>query len=94
MISGIMVVGLFVLWFLSVVWLCVEGEKYIGKVSFVIAFFVFVIPLGAVIGLTEDKDEKYPCVHYETRMQYNPATKTVMPLKVCVERGEWVNELE
>jgi hypothetical protein len=31
-----------------------------------------------------------PCVAYESRLTYNAATKTMMPMRVCVERGEWV----
>lgn len=34
----------------------------------------------------------HPCAAYETRMTYNAATKTPMPMRVCVERGEWITE--
>jgi hypothetical protein len=37
-----------------------------------------------------DQEARNPCVQYESRMTYNAATKTMMPLRVCVERGEWV----
>jgi hypothetical protein len=51
---------------------------------------------AAVIGFIAKTDAeqkaKGPCVQYETQMHFNPATKTMMPAKVCVNRGEWVNE--
>lgn len=55
--------------------------------------------IGGVIGLIlclatalwglNQKDNK-PCVHYETNMQYNAATKTIMPMRYCAQYGEWV----
>ena len=39
-----------------------------------------------------DYEKQYPCTLYEARMHYNAATKTPMPMRVCVERGEWVDE--
>ena len=36
------------------------------------------------------ENERGPCVQYETQMHYNAATKTTMPARVCVLRGEWV----
>lgn len=37
-----------------------------------------------------ESNNKGPCVKYETQMHYNAATKTMMPARVCVLRGEWV----
>ena len=37
-----------------------------------------------------DQEARHPCVEYESRMTYNAATKTMMPMRVCIERGEWV----
>ena len=36
-------------------------------------------------------EREHPCVTYESRLTYNAATKTMMPMRVCVERGEWEN---
>lgn len=36
------------------------------------------------------QDEAKPCAQYDTRLQYNPATKTTMPMKYCAVEGEWV----
>ena len=38
----------------------------------------------------EAYEVKSPCHRYEIHSQYNPATKSVMPYKVCAERGEWL----
>lgn len=37
-----------------------------------------------------ESSSKGPCVKHETQMHYNAATKTMMPARVCVLRGEWV----
>lgn len=37
-----------------------------------------------------ESSSKGPCVKHETQMHYNAATKTMMPARVCVQRGEWV----
>lgn len=37
-----------------------------------------------------NQDEAKPCAQYDTKMQYNPATKTTMPMKYCAVQGEWV----
>lgn len=38
-------------------------------------------------GMEESK--KGPCIEWQTQMMYNAATKTMMPAKFCVQRGEW-----
>ena len=48
--------------------------------------------LGVVLSISFKESEKGPCHKYETQMMYNAATKTVMPYRVCVLRGEWVKE--
>ena len=52
--------------------------------------------LGAAWALSQsvEQDSTQPCAQYETRSQYNAATKTMMPMRVCVLRGEWVTEQE
>jgi hypothetical protein len=49
-----------------------------------------VLGLAWVLSLAADREARNPCVEYELRMTYNAATKTMMPLRVCIERGEWV----
>lgn len=45
------------------------------------------VPVGMVLEVG-----KSPCHKYETQLMYNAATKTMMPSRVCVLRGEWVEE--
>jgi hypothetical protein len=62
-----------------------EDWRYgIGAAVMLILLLAFVMKLAA------EDNAKGPCVKYETQWSYNAATKTNMPYKVCVERGEWV----
>lgn len=56
------------------------------------AIILIVVILGVVLNASIKEDEKGPCHLYETQMMYNAATKTMMPSRVCVLRGEWVEE--
>ena len=47
-----------------------------------------VVGLAWVIKQGNDNEAHQPCVEYELQMTYNAATKTMMPLRVCIERGE------
>lgn len=51
---------------------------------------VAVLMLAWAISWAVDQEARNPCVEYESRMTYNAATKTMMPMRVCIERGEWV----
>ena len=51
---------------------------------------VGVLMLAWVFSFAVDRGARNPCVEYESRMTYNAATKTMMPMRVCIERGEWV----
>ena len=51
---------------------------------------VGVLMLAWAISWAVDQEARNPCVEYESRMTYNAATKTMMPMRVCIERGEWV----
>ena len=48
---------------------------------------VWMLAWGINAGFEHERDN--PCVAYESRLTYNAATKTMMPMRVCVERGEW-----
>ena len=50
------------------------------------------ISTACVLWMMEDAKKRGPCLRYETGMQFNPATKTMMPYRVCAERGEWIEE--
>ena len=45
--------------------------------------------LALVVNAMVEYEKEHPCVTYESRLTYNNATKTMMPMRVCVERGEW-----
>jgi hypothetical protein len=47
-----------------------------------------------VLGLMIEEGSSGPCVQWETQMHYNSATKSMMPARVCVNRGEWIKEGE
>lgn len=40
------------------------------------------------INLIIQYERDHPCVAYELRLTHNAATKTMMSMRVCVERGE------
>lgn len=53
----------------------------------VVAVWMLAFALNAMV----EYEQENPCVEYESRLTYNAATKTMMPMRVCVERGEWEN---
>lgn len=61
-----------------------SGAARCASVIFWIVTFAFLC--YAVI----ESGNKGPCVKYETQMHYNAAVKMMMPARVCVQRGEWV----
>lgn len=56
------------------------------------AIILFTLILGVTLNIAWKENEKGPCHQYKTQMMYNAATKTIMPSRVCVLRGEWVKE--
>jgi hypothetical protein len=88
---GHLVVGLIITTSLGVlvgaIYLIIEKGKIIGYVvliGWVVLFF-------SLVSWTVNR-EKGPCFEYQTGVHYNPATKTMMPYKKCIDRGEWVVE--
>lgn len=81
-----------VAWCALAMWLLIwvvdnpEPKHLIIGAAFVIA------TLTVIFNATGSSNSKGPCVSYETQMYYNAATKTMMPARVCVLRGEWINE--
>ena len=61
-----------------------------GLLDILGAVVMTVLTVAVVIGASSQGESKGPCVKYETQWSFNAATKTNMPYKVCVERGEWV----
>lgn len=67
-----------------------DGMSALGLWLFVFCWLVG--GFGVIIQTHIEEGKSGPCVAYETQMHYNAATKTMMPAKVCVLRGEWVEE--
>ena len=68
--------------------LAIENEDWRwGAVSVAILIAI----LASVMYLDAQEESKGPCAKYETQWSYNAATKSNMPYRVCVERGEWIN---
>lgn len=92
MIEAIIILGLIPIWFSALVFTilyCIEGKQFTLKVVFGILCFLFTAWL---IPLMYEAENKNPCLEYETTMMYNVATKTMMPIRSCKKRGEWVEE--
>lgn len=85
-IAGCAGVGAVALWCVAA-FAAIEADNKIVKI--LCALFCF-LSLGWLAGQTAKNEAEHPCISYETRMTYNAATKTMMPLRVCTERGEWV----
>lgn len=71
--------------------LCIDGSKKAMAAMFVLVsvFFALVAKDIKEKGIKEDDR---PCVRYETSMQFNAATKTMMPVRYCAQYGEWVHD--
>ena len=88
---GFVIAASIVAAFASLGWLAtktMDGSVLAGAA--VIGLIIAV--LGVVLNVAIKESEKGPCHQWETRMMYNVATKTMMPSRVCVLRGEWVEE--
>lgn len=55
---------------------------------------VLIAGIGTLFNVAAQQGASGPCLRHATGMQYNPATRTVMPYRYCVERGGWINEAE
>ena len=53
---------------------------------------LLVVGFGLLFGSLAEQEAKSPCAAYEVQNRYNPAIKSYAPMRVCVERGEWVAE--
>lgn len=92
MIEAITILGLILIWFFAIVFTiqyCLEGKQFSLKIVFGILCFLFTAWL---ISLMCEAENKNPCLEYETTMMYNVATKTMMPVRSCKKRGEWVED--
>lgn len=90
MIEIIAVILLVIAWFVLSVATCVRFADH-GATDLKAWVYggVAVWMLAWGINLSIQYERDHPCVAYESRLTYNAATKTMMPMRVCVERGEW-----
>lgn len=66
-----------------------DSDSLLNKWS--LASFLWAsVCLAVALQASISQEEKGPCLHYETQMHWNAGTKTMMPARVCVSRGEWV----
>ena len=64
-----------------------------GNLVYAVLFTVMLaIGLGLIDAAMVKQGAKNPCATYEVQSRYNPAIKSYAPMRVCVERGEWVVE--
>ena len=91
MIGIIIVILAVIAWIATIIFAIhrFEREGFLDPLGLVAATLV-VVGLAWVIKQGNDNEARHPCVEYKYRMTYNAATKTMMPLRVCIERGEWV----
>jgi NADH:ubiquinone oxidoreductase subunit 4 (subunit M) len=86
-IGGILLV---ILWFIaagkSLLWFTDNGS---GDLRAWVSGGFAVVMLAFALNAMVEYEQENPCVNYESRLTYNAATKTMMPMRVCVERGEW-----
>ena len=78
-----------VLWF----WLALISAYALFELGYFAKFFAvlfWIATFSALFYGISKENSKGPCVQYETQMHFNAATKTMMPARVCVLRGEWV----
>ena len=61
-----------------------------GYVVRFLSVIFWIITIAFLCYAVVESNTKGPCVKYETQMHYNPAVKMMMPARVCVLRGEWV----
>jgi len=84
-IDGLMVLVILAVWVGSSIWCAhawVEDKK--GKF---LSTIVCIVMNSFYLGLIVQDEEKNPCIKYETQLYFDAATKMIMPIQVCVERG-------
>ena len=79
-------------WTVIAAWLVTMTTDNATPANLGILCVFFVLSLAGLMSLTAENKSVGPCMQYETRMMYNAATKTMMPAKFCVLRGEWAEE--
>lgn len=89
--AGVTILVLIWLTFSSI--MVIECNKWWSRTLWAIISFVsWSVALGFLMELTKVEEQEKPCVRYEYQYQYNPAVKSVVPIRACVLRGEWLDK--
>ena len=91
MFSYILQAALFCGWIALLFFFLGRALDQEGLLYLIGAVVMTVLTVAVIIGAVSEEEKQGPCVKYETQLSYNASTKTTMPYRVCVERGEWVN---
>lgn len=89
--TGFLISAMVVIVLVVVIWLGVRAMEGDIFATAAVCFAIFLI-FGLVINSVIKSEAKGPCHEYKTQLMYNAATKTMMPSRVCVLRGEWVGD--
>ena len=90
MVEIIAIIILVIAWFVLAVATCVRfGDHGATDLRAWAYGGVAVWMLAWGINAMLEYEQDNPCVAYETQLQYNASYKRMMPMRVCVERGEW-----
>lgn len=88
---GFVIAALAVAVAVALAWLSLKAADGSTTAGVALAALVIIV-LGAILNVSLKVSDKGPCHQYETRLMYNAATKTMMPSRACVLRGEWLEE--
>ena len=91
--TGFLISALIVLILVVGIWLADRAIDDNRNATIALCFLIFLI-MGLTINYYLKAAAKGPCHEYKTEMMYNDTTKTYMPSRVCVLRGEWVDDGE
>lgn len=94
MLEVVIAVTLFVAYCGLLIWLfgrAVDSESLVSGETF-LAAAVLIMGLSVLVYAAQQGDREGPCGEWRTEMQWNPGTKTMMPARFCVNRGEWIKQ--
>lgn len=91
--TGFLISALIVLVLVVGIWLADRAIDDNRNATIALCFLIFLI-MGLTINYYLKTEPIGPCHEYKTEVMYNVATKTYMSSRVCVLRGEWVDDGE
>lgn len=82
--------GAAIVLFIFVAFLSLDALSSGGDAARCVSVIFWIVTFAILCYAVVESNNKGPCVKYETQMHYNSAFKKMMPARVCVQRGEWV----